>query len=226
MRTGSSGALNRFGSAPGGSMFNSGAPRGSAMSGGRGGFNASAPPRSAMSSGGGYGARGGPQYARGSHDPPPPQQSSLAQAMRPQSHAAYPPQRSGGWGPPVGEPSAYDASRGIKREREEPARAPPRAASKPLLTKPLPPQFEDPMSELFSDAVTAFVTMEVEDLRVPNHPHHDPRANYDRLTQRWALEALESEQKRWSSEHARPLPVGEVRARVAAHVRAAAAAQR
>jgi len=46
------------------------------------------------------------------------------------------------------------------------------------------------------------------------------------LTQRWALEALESEQKRWSSEHARPLPVGEVRARVAAHVRAAAAAQR
>lgn len=226
MRTGSSGALNRFGGAPGGSMFNSGAPRGSAMSGGRGGFNASAPPRSAMSSGGGYGARGGPQYARGGHAPPPPQQSSLAQAMRPPSHAAYPPQRSGGWGPPVGEPSAYDASRGMKREREEPPRAPQRAASKPLLTKPLPPQFEDPMSELFSDAVTAFVTMEVEDLRVPNHPQHDPRANYDRLTQRWALEALESEQKRWSSEHARPLPVGEVRARVAAHVRAAAAAQR
>ena len=38
-----------------------------------------------------------------------------------------------------------------------------------------------------------------------------------------ALEALEAEQKRWSSEHARPLPVGEVRARVSAHVRAAAA---
>tara|TARA_B100001758_G_C18113796_1_gene455049 strand:- start:366 stop:707 length:342 start_codon:yes stop_codon:yes gene_type:complete len=111
----------------------------------------------------------------------------------------------------------------MKREREEPPRAPQRPASKPLLTKPLPPQFEDPMSELFSDAVTAFVTMEVEDLRVPSNPHHDPRANYDRLTQRWSLEALEAEQKRWSSEHARPLPVGEVRARVSAHVRAAAA---
>ena len=223
MRTGSSGALNRFGGAPGRSMFNSGAPRGSAMSGGRGGFNASAPPRSAMSNGGGYGARGGPQYARGGHAPPQPQQSSLAQVMRPQSHAAYPPQRPGGWGPPAGEPSAYDSSRGMKREREEPPRAPQRPASKPLLTKPLPPQFEDPMSELFSDAVTAFVTMEVEDLRVPSNPHHDPRANYDRLTQRWSLEALEAEQKRWSSEHARPLPVGEVRARVSAHVRAAAA---
>ena len=93
-----------------------------------------------------------------------------------------------------------------------------------MLTQPLPAQFEDPRSELFADAVTAFVTMEVEDLRAPSHPLHDPRANYDRLTQRWALEALENEHAQWNQSDARPLPVSQVRERVVSHVRSAARA--
>jgi histone-lysine N-methyltransferase SETD2 len=225
MRSSSTGSLNRYGGAPAGSVFNGGAPPRSVMSGGRGGFNGSAPPRSAMSDsnrrGGGYG---------GGYGAPAPRQSSLSQAMRPQAHAYPPQQRSGGWGPPPAAaptPSSYDDGRGIKREREEPPRPPqqPRAAvSKPLLTQPLPAQFDDPRSELFADAITAFVTMEVEDLRAPSHPLHDPRANYDRLTQRWALEALEKEHAQWNGGDARPLPVSQVRARVVAHVKSAARA--
>jgi len=225
MRSPSTGSLNRYGSSPAGSMFNGSAPPRSAMSGGRGGFNGSAPPRSAMSSGG---IRGG-GYG-GGYGAPPQQQSSLSQAMRPQSQAYPPQQRDGGWGPPPAAApphSSYDDGRGIKRARDEPLRQPqrPRAtASKPLLTQPLPAQFEDPRSELFADAVTAFVTMEVEDLRAPSHPLHDPRANYDRLTQRWALEALENEHAQWNQSDARPLPVSQVRERVVSHVRSAARA--
>ena len=225
MRSPSASSLNRYGSSPAGSMFNGSAPPRSAMSGGRGGFNGSAPPRSPMSGGG---SRGG-GYG-GGYGAPPQQQSSLSQAMRPQAQAYPPQQRAGGWGPPPAAappPSSYDDGRGIKRERDEPPRQPqqPRAASsKPLLTQPLPAQFEDPRSELFADAVTAFVTMEVEDLRAPSHPLHDPRANYDRLTQRWALEALEKEHAQWNQSDARPLPVSRVRERVVAHVRSAARA--
>lgn len=215
-RSPSTGGLNRYsGSAPSGSMFNSSAPPTSSMLGGRGGFNGSAPPRSAVGgSGGGWGPRGGP--GGNAHSaPPPPRESSLAQAMRPsQPSSAYAPA-------PAGAPYG-DNGRGMKRERDDPPYQAARPASKPLLTRPLPAAFDDPRSELFSDAVTAYVTMEVEDLRAPSHPLHDPRANYDRLTQRWALEAIAKEHEDWQNGVQAPLPASAVRERVAAHVRAAA----
>lgn len=231
-RAPSNGSLNRYGSS--GALFNSGAPPGSALSGRSGGFNGSAPRGSAMTGGrggGGWGPRGGGGPQRGgypSHQGSAPPTSSLAQAMRPQA-PGYPP-RPGGWNAPGGNVPGYaqrpyDDGRGVKREREESRPPPPppaqQRANKPILTAPLPPQFEDPLGELFSDAVTAFVTMEVEELRAPSNPLHQPGANYDRLTQRWALGALTKEQDDWD-ESMGPLSVGDVRQRVAAYVKDAA----
>lgn len=180
--------------------------------------------------GGGWGPRGGGGPQRGgysSHQGSAPPTSSLAQAMRPQA-PGYPP-RPGGWNAPGGNAPGYaqrpyDDGRGVKREREESRPPPPppqQRANKPILTAPLPPQFEDPLGELFSDAVTAFVTMEVEELRAPSNPLHQTGANYDRLTQRWALAALTKEQDNWD-ESMGPLSVGDVRQRVAAYVKDAA----
>ena len=208
-RSPSSGALNRFGgSTPPGSRFNATAPPRSAMTGGRGGgFNGSAPPGSAL------GGRGGPgRY--GAAPAPPQRESSLAAAMRPGHHGGgYPPSRPNAPGS-----SSWDngSERGVKRERDPP---PSRPANKPLLTKPLPPQFDDPRSEMFSDAVTAFVTIEVEDLRAPDHPLHDPRANYDRLTQMWSLDAVSREQSEWQNGVGGVIQTGALRQRVGDYVR-------
>jgi len=213
-RSPSTGGLNRYGgSAPPGSMFNSSAPPTSSMHSGRGGFNGSAPPRSAFGGGGGWGPRGGP--GGNVHSAPPPRESSLAQAMRPSQPAAA-------YAPAYAQAPYGDNGRGMKRERDDPPYQAARPANKPLLTRPLPAVFDDPRSELFSDAVTVYVTMEVEDLRVPSHPLHDPRANYDRLTQRWALEAIAKEHDDWQNGGQGPLPASAVRERVSAHVRAAA----
>jgi hypothetical protein len=231
-RSGSANSLTRYASMGNSGGFNGSAPRGSAMAGGRGGFGGSAPPGSSMGRGGNWGGRGG--AGMGSFNSSAPPQSSLAQAMRPQNPGGYPPPPGGappsgaGWGAPSqGRPpmpaAPYDANRGMKRERDDHIRhAPaPQRASKPLLTAPLPSQFEDPLGELFSDAVTAFVTMEVEEMREPTNPLHVPGSNYDRLTARWSLAALTKEQKEWN-ESQKPIVVADMRARVTKFVQEAA----
>lgn len=163
----------------------------------------------------------------GGYNASAPPQSSLAQAMRPQNPGGYPPSGAS-WGAPTQArppmPAApYDANRGMKRERDDHilhVPAPPRP-SKPLLSAPLPAQFNDPLGELFSDAVTAFVTMEVEEMREPRNPLHVPGSNYDRLTARWSLAALTKEQKDWN-ESQKPINVAEMRARVTKFVQEAA----
>ena len=72
---------------------------------------------------------------------------------------------------------------------------------------------------MFSDAVTAFVTIEVEDLRAPDHPLHDPRANYDRLTQMWSLDAVSREQSEWQNGVGGVIQTGALRQRVGDYVR-------
>jgi len=229
--SGSMSSLNRYASFGGGGGFNGSVPRGSALAGGRGGFGGSAPPGSAMGRGGGGSSAAPATNAFNSSAHP---QSSLAQAMRPQQPGGYPPHPSGpphggaGWNAPAAPqpplpPAPYEVDRGMKRERNDQLRnvpAPPRV-SKPLLSAPLPARFDDPLGELFSDAVTAFVTMEVEDLRDPKNPSHIPGANYDRLIARWSLAALTKEQQDWN-ESQKPIVVADVRSRVAKFIRDAA----